>query len=435
MADIGDFNRPRWAKGQRVRAVAYPGHFTEHERGAMDSILQEFLTAGGVLGCADVIFDDIVEEEFPIPEDGSTPGVPGADNTLYLLKRPISQMPEDAGRQGGNGTAVFGPTGETLHFRWKRAHISIRQDVNMGTASAAEVFKQVFRHEVGHSFWLIDHYDQACSTTMMCAGPVGRGITTCDNVTLAKVYCPCPSGGTFRTRHQCEVVEGGVYTDDCTCDFPGDECLCPSGVCWDRHSCGDVGGIYMDECTCDRETPVLVDVVGNGFDLTSGAGGVSFDLDGDGTAEQLAWTAPGSDDAWLALDRDGNGTVDNGGELFGNNSPQPAVGPGEQKNGFRALAEYDKPVNGGNGDGAIDSRDAAYTSLRLWQDVNHNGVSEAGELSSLLSGGVVRVELDYRVSKRRDRFGNVFRYRVKVHGINNPNLGRWAYDVFLITGR
>ncbi|HVT18566.1 MAG TPA: hypothetical protein VHQ90_20605 [Thermoanaerobaculia bacterium] len=189
-------------------------------------------------------------------------------------------------------------------------------------------------------------------------------------------------------------------------------------------------GCYPDPVNCDCEcSPVIVDVEGHGFHLTSVDRGVLFDLLGNGVKKQMAWTAAGSDNAFLALDRNGNGVIDDGTELFGNFTTQP---DSKHRNGFLALAEYDKPENGGNGDGVIDSRDKIYNSLLLWIDENHNGISEPGELHSLASLGVKSIDLHYREDRRLDRFGNAFKYRARVHSVKGEDVGRWAYDVFLL---
>jgi hypothetical protein len=197
---------------------------------------------------------------------------------------------------------------------------------------------------------------------------------------------------------------------------------------------GDGGGYsfgcYPDLVNCDCEcSPIIIDVDGHGFNLTDVAGGVMFDLRATGVKKQMAWTALGSGDAFLALDRNGNGTIDDGTELFGSFTPQPQS---LHRNGFIALAEYDKPENGGNGDGIIDSRDKIYSSLLLWIDENHNGVSEPNELHSLSSMGVESIDLHYHEDRYRDQFGNSFKYRAWVHSLRNDHVGHWAFDVFLL---
>ena len=85
-----------------------------------------------------------------------------------------------------------------------------------------------------------------------------------------------------------------------------------------------IGYFDLNLCRCVPGSPIIIDVAGRGFHLTDAAGGVLFDIDADGTKEKIAWTQATSSNAFLVLDRNHNGTIDDGSELFGNFTPQPA---------------------------------------------------------------------------------------------------------------
>lgn len=168
-------------------------------------------------------------------------------------------------------------------------------------------------------------------------------------------------------------------------------------------------------------SPILLPLDNRGLRLTSIENGVYFDLNGDGLPERLAWTDARIFQGFLALDRNQNGMIDNGIELFGNFTPQP---PSTTPNGFEALLVFDD-----NGDRVIDPRDPIYEELLVWIDSNHDGMSTSEELQTLTTLGVLSIDLRYRESRRKDRYGNEFRYRSKITYQSKKR--RFAWDVFL----
>jgi len=147
---------------------------------------------------------------------------------------------------------------------------------------------------------------------------------------------------------------------------------------------------FCSTIPCNKITcPIIIDVLGTGYQLTDFDDGVTFDMSG--TPQKMSWTARNSMNAFLVLPG-ADGLVHNGSELFGNYTPQP---PTASPNGFNALSVYDKPERGGNGDGIIDAHDAIFSRLRLWVDANHDGISQPEELFTLPALGVNSISLHY----------------------------------------
>ncbi|MER9657854.1 Ig-like domain-containing protein [Mesorhizobium sp. M0152] len=125
--------------------------------------------------------------------------------------------------------------------------------------------------------------------------------------------------------------------------------------------------------------PIILDVNHDGFAFSDLNHGVQFDMNGDGTKDQVAWNT--SNDGMLAIDLNHDGKIDDGTELF-----TPAFGGGNFASGAAALASLDS-----NHDSVIDHNDAVFDSLLIWKDANADGISDAGELSHLADNGIVSI--------------------------------------------
>jgi hypothetical protein len=238
-------------------------------------------------------------------------------------------------------------------------------------------------------------------------------------------YCAaCLSGTCEYTETSDWNPNDGTCTGSCACQTGGDCSYCGGDA---ECACICAGG-YWDEGGCGS-TPLLVNTRSDSTDdhLTSVADGVRFDINATGRLQQVAWTRAESPVGFLVLDRNGDGTINNGSELFGTAT---RLSDGQlAANGFDALKEFDT-----NGDGRIDAADPVFTRLRLWFDANHNGRSEPDELMSLQQVGVKTIFTKYSESRRVDRYGNWYRYRGSaLLSEGGQDLLRRVFDVILVT--
>ena len=154
-----------------------------------------------------------------------------------------------------------------------------------------------------------------------------------------------------------------------------------------------------------RRDPLILDLDGNGVQTLGQQAVTYFDHDANGFAELTGWVD--SNDGMLVLDRDGNGRIDSGRELFGDQTV--LVSGAVARSGVQALAEWDATANGGNSDDVISAGDAiwsAFASLRVWRDANSNGFTDAGELLTLDTLGISALSLNFTATGASDGLGN-----------------------------
>lgn len=276
---------------------------------------------------------------------------------------------------------------------------------------------------------------------------------------LSPISFSCDTGDVVSGTGHCRKIVGNtgnaiavVQTDGCgsvslkqngsfelSGDWYGwdDELHSVSAPCTDPE-CDE--GYYWDEfsTSCQPSSPIILSLGrSQRFELTDAAHGVNFDLNNDGIPERIGWTAKGADLAFLAWDRDGDGMITNGSELFGD-----ATVAGVH-NGFAALKRLADLETGGDA-GNLSADHPLAAKLVLWTDTNHDGISQPSEMVPLTSR-VTMIGFDYRVSERRDGFGNKFRYKGWAEirtapgpGNNSKNLtelrerARDIYDIFFV---
>jgi hypothetical protein len=265
--------------------------------------------------------------------------------------------------------------------------------VNSRYDQKSSFLKQILLHELGHAIGWAD-----VSTP------------TCDGQTIMYNNID-PNAGSFLTEltsfDQC-------YTNEKLNPPPT---IDPPGSTNPRQWSGGCGE------TC---SPIVINFGSNNYDLTGASDPVWFNMDGSGPS-LIGWTARDADEAFLWLDRNHNGRVTSGAELFGNFTP---LKNGQiASNGFEALKEYDD-----NNDGVIDANDAVWTQLMLWRDLNHDGISQPEEITPVAGSGLIRIELAYHWTGRRDQWGNTFRYESKawIQKRNGSATPHPLYDIFFV---
>lgn len=191
---------------------------------------------------------------------------------------------------------------------------------------------------------------------------------------------------------------------------------------------------WIDRCDrspdlCDKDwkenCPIVVQTGSGQWQFTGTDDTVLFDTDGDGDKERTTWTAAGASIAFLARDLNGNGRIDDARELLGDQTVRRDGTTAA--NGFEALKELDD-----DGDGAVRRTDTAWSSLLLWEDLNHDGISDPIELVPISRSDILVLGTEYDYTRRLDPNGNALRYR---SFLRERHRTAPYYDVFFLSER
>src|SRR5690606_11474096 len=155
---------------------------------------------------------------------------------------------------------------------------------------------------------------------------------------------------------------------------------------------------YLEEIGTTFMTPIAIDINGDGIETIPIEFGVYFDLDADGANERVGWLS--STDGFLIIDKNKNGFVDNGSELFGD---AYVLKNGElAHDGFAAMLDIDS-----DGNMKLNSLDEQWGDLRIWRDTNSDGISDETELSYLDDLGLQEIDLSPVIQRSHDNYGNI----------------------------
>jgi hypothetical protein len=237
--------------------------------------------------------------------------------------------------------------------------------------------------------------------------------------------------GAIGTPPNC--YRASISADEDAIFFPGTTSAVSDELCLYGPPAPDQPPTTVSDCDTPPCTPynspVVIALDGGAYPMSGTGDPVLFDINATGTPIRTAWTAPAANVAFLWLDRNHNGKVDDGTELFGTATPTHNGLP--VTNGFDAMLELDA-----NRNGLLDDADPVWPELKLWRDLNHNGISEADEISTVASSNLAAISTTYYWRGRRDQYGNLFRYASYASFRNEAGniRSRPIYDVFFLSG-